>query len=205
MRIISGALKGKSLKFIKNSSTRPLKDSVKENIFNILKHSKFINVRTEKAYIFDLYSGVGSFGLECISRGADHVTFVEQDKKAADLLRENLIQLSIFDNATVINNKIEYFLKNNKKDKFDIFFFDPPFANNDYIHNLNLIKKYKIYKNEHVIIIHREKNTQDAFKDILNIIITKQYGRSKVIFATFNWEVFLYKFLFAQQLVDQKD
>ena len=70
MRIISGKLKGKSLSFLKNSTTRPLKDSVKENIFNILKHSNLINLKIDKANILDLYSGIGSFGLECISRGA---------------------------------------------------------------------------------------------------------------------------------------
>ena len=69
MRIISGFLKGKSINFIKNSVTRPLKDIVKENIFNILKHSKFVKTDLEKSNVLDLYSGIGSFGLECISRG----------------------------------------------------------------------------------------------------------------------------------------
>ena len=78
MRIISGILKGKQINFIKNLTTRPLKDSVKENIFNILKHSKKIETKIEKANILDLYSGVGSFGLECISRNSKKVTFVEK-------------------------------------------------------------------------------------------------------------------------------
>ena len=76
MRIISGKLKGKSLKFIKNLNTRPLKDSVKENIFNILEHSNLIDIKFEKSDILDLYSGFGSFGIECISRGAQKVSFV---------------------------------------------------------------------------------------------------------------------------------
>ena len=70
MRIISGKLKGKKINFLKNLTTRPLKDSVKENIFNILKHTNLNRVNIENASILDLYSGVGSFGLECISRGA---------------------------------------------------------------------------------------------------------------------------------------
>ena len=78
MRIISGYLKGKSIIFLKNSNTRPLKDSVKENIFNILKHSNLMNINIEKANILDLYSGIGSFGIECISRGAEKDTFVEK-------------------------------------------------------------------------------------------------------------------------------
>ena len=66
MRIISGRLKGKSFNFLKNSTTRPLKDSVKENIFNILDHSNLIDAKIEEAKVLDIYSGIGSFGLECI-------------------------------------------------------------------------------------------------------------------------------------------
>ena len=88
MRIISGTLKGRSINFLKNSITRPLKDSVKENIFNILKHSNLIDVVIENSNILDLYSGIGSFGLESISRGARNVTFVEQDKNAANILEK---------------------------------------------------------------------------------------------------------------------
>ena len=87
MRIISGSLKGKKINFVKSSVTRPLKDSVKENIFNIIKHSNHFDVRINHE-ILDLYSGVGSFGLECVSRGARKVTFVEKDKKASDILRK---------------------------------------------------------------------------------------------------------------------
>ena len=68
MRIISGTLKGKPLLFLKDKNTRPLKDTVKENIFNILKHSNELNVTIENAKVLDLYSGFGSFGLECLSR-----------------------------------------------------------------------------------------------------------------------------------------
>ena len=86
MRIISGSLKGKSINFLKNSTTRPLKDAVRENIFNVLKHSNMFQVTLEKANILDLYSGIGSFGLECISRGAEKVTFIEKDKNALSIL-----------------------------------------------------------------------------------------------------------------------
>ena len=77
MRIISGKFKGKSINFSKTNSTRPLKDSVKENIFNIITHSNEFKINIQKSNILDLYSGFGSFGLECISRGADSVTFLK--------------------------------------------------------------------------------------------------------------------------------
>ena len=88
MRIIGGKYKGKSIFFQKSSNTRPLKDSVKENIFNIILHSKLINVEINNSNILDLYSGVGSFGLEALSRGAKSVTFIEKNKSAISILKK---------------------------------------------------------------------------------------------------------------------
>ena len=77
MRIISGNLKGKKILQPKDKNTRPLKDLTKESIFNILEHSNLLNVKIEKSNILDLFSGVGSFGLECLSRGSRSVTYIE--------------------------------------------------------------------------------------------------------------------------------
>ena len=70
MRIISGKLKGRQIQFYKSKITRPLKDVVKENIFNILKHSSKFEIQINNSKILDLYSGIGSFGIESISLGA---------------------------------------------------------------------------------------------------------------------------------------
>ena len=107
MRIISGIHKGKLVKFLKTSITRPLKDSVRESVFNILEHSNKIPIRINNSNILDLYSGIGSFGLEALSRGAREVTFVEQNNEAIKILNSNLIDLSLINKALVINNKIE--------------------------------------------------------------------------------------------------
>ena len=77
MRIISGNYKGKKILPPKDKLTRPLKDLTKESIFNIIKHSKLLEVNLENSNILDLFSGVGSFGLECLSRRAANVTFLE--------------------------------------------------------------------------------------------------------------------------------
>ena len=88
MRIVSGILKGKKINFLKSETTRPLRDFIKENIFNIVKHSNLFNVKLENANVLDLYSGVGSFGIECISRGVKKCTFVENDSKALLVLKK---------------------------------------------------------------------------------------------------------------------
>ena len=185
MRVISGIFKGKSINFLKSAVTRPLKDSVKENIFNIIKHSKFITVKINNSTVLDLYSGVGSFGIECISRGAKKIVFVEKNKIALEFLRKNLENLSIIEKASIKADEIKEFLKSSTKEKFEIIFFDPPFAENSYINDLKLIKKNKIFSNNHIVIIHRERKSVDNLEGLINIFITKKYGRSKIIFGKF--------------------
>ena len=75
MRIISGKFKNKKIFQPLDSLTRPLKDITKESIFNVMLHSKFIKTKIENSKVLDLFSGSGSFGLECISRGASEVIF----------------------------------------------------------------------------------------------------------------------------------
>ena len=77
MRIISGSNKGKKLILPKDKTTRPLKDIAKESVFNILAHAKYINFHLKDSKVLDLFSGIGSFGLECISRGSKFVFFLE--------------------------------------------------------------------------------------------------------------------------------
>ena len=122
MRIISGSLKGKSIKFLKNSNTRPLKDIVKENIFNILTHSNLVNIKIKNSNVLDLYSGVGSFGVECISRGASKVTFIEKDNIAFNVLKTNLIELSISEKTEIFNERIENVLKRNINENLKLSF-----------------------------------------------------------------------------------
>ena len=184
MRIISGTLKGKSIDFLKNKNTRPLKDSVKESIFNILNHSNLIKTDIQNANILDLYSGVGSFGIESLSRNAKRVTFIEKDINASNILKENLKKLSIFQKSKIFTDKIENVLSR-LEEKFNIFFLDPPFADENYFLNLELIKNRKIFEENHIVIIHREKRSKENFGNILHIIETKQYARSKIFFGKF--------------------
>ena len=80
MRIISGLFKGKKILEPRDNKTRPLKDLTKESIFNIITHSNKFKINLIDSYILDLFSGVGSFGLECLSRGVKKVVFIEYYK-----------------------------------------------------------------------------------------------------------------------------
>ena len=101
MRIIGGKFKGKKILEPRDKETRPLKDLAKESIFNIINHSNKFSINLEDSYVLDLFSGTGSFGLECLSRQAKHVTFVENYKKILPILKKNLFNLK-----NLINNSI---------------------------------------------------------------------------------------------------
>ena len=184
MRVISGILKGKKLSFLKSSNTRPLKDIVRESIFNVIAHSNLVEIKIKDSEILDMYSGIGSFGIECISRGAKNVTFVENDKDALTVLNKNLNNLSIKEKAFLFPGKTDLFLNQIKKEKkFDIIFFDPPFAEDSFKDELKLIKNLKLFKKKHLVIIHRDKKNQENLESLLKTILIKDYGRSKIIFG----------------------
>ena len=187
MRIISGYLKGKKINFLKSTTTRPLRDFVKESTFNVIGHSNLVNVSLENSSILDLYSGVGSFGIECVSRGAKKTTFVENNNNALIVLKENITQLKIEKKSKIFETKVISFLSRLKKsDKYDIIFFDPPFSENFFINELNMIKNSSIYNKNHIIVIHREKKSQDNLSGVINVLLTRNYGRSSVLFGDFN-------------------
>jgi len=185
MRIISGNLKGRKINFIKNKTTRPLTDRVKENIFNLLNHSNNLGIKLENKNILDAYSGVGSFGLECISRGVKKVDFIEKDYVAYQILIKNIKDLCLEKNYDTENIDLEKFLNFNKKKQYDIIFFDPPFEEILYLNNLKIIHEQKMFTKNNLLIIHREKNHKEIFPRYIKLILTRDYGRSRVYFGTF--------------------
>ena len=184
MRIISGNYKGKKILLPKDKLTRPLKDLTKESIFNIIKHSKLLDVNLENSNILDLFSGVGSFGLECLSRGAAGVTFLESYKEVLTILKKNIDNLKQQGSSSIIEKDI--FAENTLKkinNKFDIIFMDPPYKEKKLVNLLDTIIKLKLLKDNGIIIIHRHKKEEDIFPNEFNIIIKKNYGISKIIFG----------------------
>ena len=93
MRIIAGELKGKKLLIPLDKSTRPLKDMVRESIFNILDHSSKVSAKINNSKVLDLFSGTGSFGIECLSRGVKKVVFIENYVNVLTVLKKILNDL----------------------------------------------------------------------------------------------------------------
>ena len=187
MRIISGIFKGKKIFEPKDASTRPLKDLTKESIFNIIVHSNKLKINIKNSFVLDLFSGVGSFGIECISRGAKHVTFFENYNGVLPILKKNLSSLKIDEKYQVIEQNILNGINlKNSINTFDIIFLDPPYKEKNLKKILDNISSEKLMKDNGVIIIHRHKNEKDQLSENLKIIEEKKYGISKIIFGILN-------------------
>ncbi len=186
MRIIGGKFKGKKLSLPADKKTRPLKDLVKESIFNLIKHSNKINLDLEKSKVLDLFSGSGSFGLECLSRCADKIYFFENYPNAINILKKNVSLIDNNNKCKIIDDDcFNYFDSNKKIDVFfDIIFIDPPFKEmriNSLIEKI--LKKNYLSKNG-IIILHRHKKDNIELTKKLNVFDFRTYGISKIYFGS---------------------
>ena len=185
MRIISGQFKGKKLLEPNDKKTRPLKDLVKESLFNIIEHSKKFDIDLEKSNVLDLFAGVGSFGLEALSRGVKDVVFIENYNEVVRILKKNITNLDLSKKCDVLERDIlnDFNFKELNK-SFDIIYLDPPFKEKNINSLIMKINKSNILKKNGIIILHRHKNENDQFINESIIVEEKQYGVSKIIFLS---------------------
>ena len=183
MRIIGGSFKGKKIHQPKDINTRPLKDLTKESIFNIINHSNKFNINLNQSIILDLFSGVGSFGIECISRGVKKVIFMENYSKVLPILKKNLQSLKSINNYKIIEKDIyDDNIFSSFNYKFDIIFLDPPYKDKNFLKILSNIVDRQILNEDGIFILHRHKNEKDILPSNFRIIEEKKYGISKILF-----------------------
>lgn len=120
MRVISGTARGRKLKELQGMDTRPTTDKVKESMFNI------IQFELEGRKVLDLFGGTGQLGIEALSRGARHCTFVDQRREAAALIRDNIKLVGFGEQARVVQGEALSFLSG-CREKYDVIFLDPPY------------------------------------------------------------------------------
>ncbi len=183
MRIISGNFKGKKLFLPNDKITRPLKDIVKESIFNLIQHSKKFNINVENSLVLDLFSGTGSFGIECISRGAKKVVFFENYPEAIKILEKNLNLLKKLDDHKIYKENFFNFFSSNKSFdlKFNIIFIDPPYKEKKINEIIEVIFEKKMLIQNGILIIHRHKKDDIKITNKLNILEDRSYGISKIL------------------------
>ena len=186
MRIIGGQFKGRKILTPVDKKTRPLRDLAKESIFNIIKHSKKFSANLENSNVLDLFSGVGSFGLEALSRGAKNVTFIESYSISLTILKKNINNMNLSQKCSIfeedIFNSFNFEILNKQ---FDIVFLDPPFIEKNISNILLKIYNSNILRKRSIFIIHRNSKVKDTLPKEFEILEEKKYGLSKIIFGKF--------------------
>jgi 16S rRNA (guanine(966)-N(2))-methyltransferase RsmD len=122
VRVIAGELKGRRLEVPSWEGLRPTSDKLRETLFNVL------TTRVAGADVLDAYAGTGAVGIEALSRGAAHVTFVDSDPRAARLIEANLGRLGVRNRYAIIRAGLADAVRQLRAQRFDIIFLDPPYA-----------------------------------------------------------------------------
>ena len=162
MRIIAGTLKGRRLASPTWDGLRPTSDKLRETLFNVLAP------RMAGAKVLDGYAGTGALGIEAISRGAAHVTFVERDRRAQQLIAENVARCGIVNGYAIIGTTVLQAIEAlSGEPSFDIVLLDPPYASprvpgsgiSDDIHDV-LQTVGAIVKTDGVVVLEHARRRQ---------------------------------------------
>ena len=180
LRIISGKYKGLSLQSKIPDGTRPTTDMAREAMFNTLTNL----FDFQNAKVLDLYAGTGAVGLESLSRGASHATFVEIGFKQISIIRENLKSLKIEKEYFQIHKqKVLDFLKKIPDGiQFDFIFADPPYKLNEYYEISSIIQGKQLLNDNGLVVFEMDKKLIPTINENFKIIKEKNYGISKYIF-----------------------
>lgn len=122
IRIISGTHGGRKISAPDNSRTHPMSERVRNAMFNSLSHV------VADAKVLDVFAGTGSIGLEALSRGAGHCTFIEKDRVAQNIIEENIALLHEEDSTKLIRASVSAWLDTAEHEQFDLIFADPPYG-----------------------------------------------------------------------------
>lgn len=168
VKITSGLFRGRELKAPQNGITHPMGSREKLALFNSL------NEKIEGKIILDVFAGTGALGLEALSRGATHVTFIEADKKVAEILKQNAILLGVFEKVRIYNTKVE---KIDFDSPFDVVIADPPY---EYFHDLPLSVLDRLAKTARDYFVLSHPSDFDPHAINAELLSTKAYAGSRI-------------------------
>ena len=174
MRVITGTARGRRLETPANDDIRPTTDNVKEAIFNIIQFD------IEGRRVLDLFAGTGQLGIECLSRGAAEAVFVDQDREAVRIIRNNLKVCGL--RGTVVQQESLSFLRG--CGKFDLIFIDPPYDSELYEPAIKIIKLVDILSEGGIIVVEARRSMAMPEVDLPYRKI-KEYCYGKVKICTY--------------------
>lgn len=171
MRILAGQFKYRAIEQPRSSVVRPMSQKARAAIFDVLGDIEGMSV-------LDLYAGSGAVGLEAISRGANQVTFIEENAQVASVIRRNVQKLDV-STATIVNKSVELWFKEAKKVTFNIILADPPYAqfNSSFFERATGI----LAESGIMVLSHASKIPAPELKS-LQLVQHKSYGDSALSF-----------------------
>ena len=155
MRITGGQSKGRTLASPKGMDIRPTTDKVREAIFNIIGQDM------SGLYVLDLFAGTGIFGIETLSRGAQHAVFVDNSQQALKLIRKNLVTCGFENSGTVLKRDLKKSATLSHpvlQQRFDLLFLDPPYRKDMLIPLLEKISTADILSNGSRVLVELSKH-----------------------------------------------
>ena len=177
MRVIAGEAKGRRLKMVSGSSTRPIGERVKEALFSILGD------RVVGARFLDLYAGTGSVGIEALSRGARSAVFVDRQRKAVAIIRDNLVLTSLKDRAQVVSGEALSFLRREDLEPFDLIYVAPPQYRGLWAKTLLAVDATDLLAPGGLVMVQiHPKEYQDLELSSLGLIDQRKYGSTLLCF-----------------------
>ena len=177
MRVISGKARGVNLMTPKGDKTRPTADRVKEALFSIIQFD------LPGAKVLDLFGGTGQLGIEALSRGAKHATFIDHQEDACRLIKENLKRAKLESDGMVIRSDYLQYL-NRCKDKFDIIILDPPYAEVFLENALKVITEIDILQSGGIIIAERPLGKELPW-DFAGFTRSKDYKYGQILLTLY--------------------
>ena len=175
MRVIAGRAKGRRLFGpIGGVNTRPITDRAKESLFSILS-TQIVDAR-----FLDLFAGTGSVGIEALSRGAQHATFVEENGKALKTLRRNLVHTELDTDATVLKVDVFKYLLN-PSDRFDVVFIAPPQYHQLWAKSLHLLDSKPEWLSSLSTVVVQIAPSEYTPPTLSNLIVCDKRCYSKVM------------------------
>lgn len=145
LKINGGSFKGLSLYTPAGSTTRPTSNMLREAVFNICQH------KVQQAHFLDVFAGTGAMGLEALSRGAAHATFLENERNALSCIKKNIEKLSVKDKTSILPIDVLAALKKLEGQTFDLIYIDPPYGEKEQEkRSLEKIKHILTYLDHHL-------------------------------------------------------
>lgn len=178
MRVISGSARGHRLRSVPGDGTRPITDRAKEALFSILGNW------IEGRYVLDLFGGTGAVGIEALSRGAEHVFFVDRGRAAVRTILQNLTHCRVAERATVARRDSFEFIEKFEGEPFDLVYIAPPQYKELWKKALTAINdSAAILVEESVVIVQLDPREETPF-DLDNLIEfdRRRYGNVLLIF-----------------------